>query len=160
MPLADINLDDRTFEDLYQELVRRIPVYTPEWTDYNDSDPGVTLMQLFAWLSEIIVYRLNKVPEKNFVKFLELVGILSRRLRPAVTELQFTLAKSATSADVPAGTQVALGRTIQRTAVVFETDFDLTVTGLTLVSVQSYNGSIFTDYTAPNLTDAPPGYPP
>ena len=39
MPLPNINLDDRKFEDLYQELVRRIPTYTPEWTDYNDSDP-------------------------------------------------------------------------------------------------------------------------
>ena len=57
MPLPEINLDDRTFEQLYQELIRRIPAYTPEWTDYNDSDPGVTLMQLFAWLAEILVYR-------------------------------------------------------------------------------------------------------
>ena len=65
MPLTDLNLDDRTFEQLYQELRRRIPAYTPEWTDHNDSDPGITLLQMFAWLSEIVIYRLNRVPEKN-----------------------------------------------------------------------------------------------
>jgi hypothetical protein len=160
MPLPDINLDDRTFEDLYQELVRRIPTYTPEWTDYNDSDPGVTLMQLFAWLAEIIVYRLNQVPEKNFVKFLELVGIPLQQPAPAVTELQFTLVNNAPATSVLAGTQVSLGGSSSGPPVVFETDFDLLVTGLDLVSVQSFNGSQFTDYTAPNATDAGPGYPP
>ena len=160
MPLPQINLDDRTFEDLYQELVRRIPTYTPEWTDYNDSDPGVTLMQLFAWLSEIIIYRLNKVPQKNFLKFLELVGIPLQQPAPAVTELQFTLAKGVASAMVPAGTQVALGGSSSGPPVVFETDFALTVTGLTLTSVQSFDASQFFDYTAPNLAGGPPGYPP
>ncbi len=160
MPLPNINLDDRKFEDLYQELVRRIPTYTPEWTDYNDSDPGVTLMQLFSWLAEIIIYRLNKVPDKNYVKFLELVGLQLTEPSPAVTELQFTLANNAPATSVLAGTQVSLGGSSSGPPVVFETDFDLLVTGLDLVSVQSFDGSQFTDYTAPNATDAAPGYPP
>src|SRR5579872_1172330 len=121
MPLPNINLDDRKFEDLYQELVRRIPTYTPEWTDYNDSDPGVTLMQLFSWLAEIIIYRLNKVPEKNYVKFLELVGLQLTEPSPAVTELQFTLANNAPATSVLAGTQVSLGGSSSGPPVVFET---------------------------------------
>jgi predicted phage baseplate assembly protein len=160
MPLPDINLDNRKFEDLFQELVRRIPTYTPEWTDYNDSDPGITLMQLFAWLAEIIIYRLNQVPDKNYVKFLELVGLQLIEPSPAVTELQFTLASKAPATTVLAGTQVGLGGSSSGPPVVFETDSDLLVTGLTLVSVQSFDGSQFTDYTAPNATDAAPGYPP
>jgi predicted phage baseplate assembly protein len=160
MPLQDINLDDRTFEDLYQELIRRIPTYTPEWTDYNDSDPGVTLMQLFSWLAEIIIYRLNQVPPKNFVKFLELVGIPLNPPAPAVAELQFTLAKSAASATVLAGTPVALGGSSSGPPVVFETDFELVVNGVNLISVESYDGSQFTDYTAPALSSAPTGFPP
>ena len=55
MPLPDINLDDRSFEDLFNEARRRIPAYTPEWTDHNDSDPGITLLQLFAYLQEMII---------------------------------------------------------------------------------------------------------
>ncbi len=143
-----------------QELLRRIPAYTPEWTDYNDSDPGVTLMQLFAWLAEIIIYRLNQVPDKNFVKFLELVGIDLIPPAPAVADLQFTLAANAPATSVLAGTQVAIGGSSGGLPIVFETDDDLLVTGLELESVQSYNGSQFTDYTAPNATDALPGYPP
>ena len=48
MPLPDIQLDDRTFEDLVAEAIRRIPSYTSEWTDFNQSDPGIALVQLFA----------------------------------------------------------------------------------------------------------------
>jgi len=121
MPLPDINLDDRTFDQLYAELSRRIEVYTPEWTDLNDSDPGVTLLQLFAWLAEILVYRINKVPQKNFIKFLELVGIPLVQPTPAVTELQFTLVKNAAATSVLAGTQVALGGSSSGPPTVFET---------------------------------------
>jgi hypothetical protein len=160
MPLPDLNLDDRSFEDLFQEMRRRIPAYTPEWTDHNESDPGITLMQLFAWLSEIILWRLNRVPEKNFAKFLELVGIDLNPAAPARAELQFTLVQgAAVPAIVGAGTQVALGATSDGPPVIFETDADLTVVGLTLKSVQSFNGSMFTDYTSANALDGSPGYP-
>src|SRR5260370_34678953 len=97
MPLPDIQLDDRRFEDLVAEARRRIPAYTPEWTDFNDSDPGITLIQLFAWLQEMILYRLNRVPQKNFVKFLELVGIELNPAAAAQVELTFKL----TSKDLP-----------------------------------------------------------
>ncbi|MGC2407113.1 MAG: hypothetical protein WA431_11960 [Candidatus Cybelea sp.] len=60
MPLQDINLDDRTFNDLFNEARRRIPAYTPEWTDFNDSDPGITLLQLAAFLQDMIIWRLTK----------------------------------------------------------------------------------------------------
>ena len=75
MALPVPNLDDRTFQDLVNEARRRIPMYCPEWTDHNLSDPGITLIELFAWMTEQIIYRLNKVPDKNYVKFLELMGI-------------------------------------------------------------------------------------
>ena len=160
MALPEVNLDDRTFDQLYQELLRRIPAYTPEWTDYNDSDPGVTLMQLFAWLAEILVYRINQVPQKNFVKFLELVGISLTAPSPATTQLQFTLVTNAAATLVPAGTQVALGSSSGGQQVVFETDDAVFVTPVNLAAVESYNGSKFTDYTAANAANASPGYPP
>lgn len=160
MPLADINLDDRTFEDLFQELRRRIPSYTPEWTDHNESDPGITLMQLFAWLSEIIIWRLNQVPEKNFRKFLELVGLNLDPPAPATVELQFTLVKGATSAQVLSGTQVALGSGSTGLPIIFETDDVLNVCGSSLVSVQSFDGSQFVSCTDANALDGPPGFSP
>ena len=59
MPFDPPNLDDRRYEDLFEEMRSRIRRYAPEWTDRNLSDPGITLMQLFAWLGDITLYRLN-----------------------------------------------------------------------------------------------------
>ncbi len=76
MPLSLPNLDDRTFEQLLEEAKRRIPVHTPEWTNFEvESDPGVTLVQLFAFLTESLLYRANRIPERNRLKFLQLLGV-------------------------------------------------------------------------------------
>src|SRR5215831_7297650 len=80
MPIQSPQLDDLRYDAVVQQLLRRIPVYAPEWTDWNDSDPGVTLIQLFAYLAEQVGYRLNQVPEKNYIELLKLLGI---RLKPA-----------------------------------------------------------------------------
>lgn len=75
MPLPIPNLDDRSFDDLMKEAISLIPVYNKEWTNYNPSDPGITLLELFAWLSDMVIYRVNQVPEENYKKFLKLIGI-------------------------------------------------------------------------------------
>ncbi len=73
MPLQLPNLDDRTYADLMEEARRLIPTYAPEWTNHNPSDPGITFTELFAYLSEILLYRLNRVTEANQLKFLKLL---------------------------------------------------------------------------------------
>ena len=98
MPIRSPQLDDLRYDAVIQQLLRRIPVYAPEWTDHNASDPGITLMQLFGWLAEMILYRLNQVPEKNFRKFLELIGVALRPPRPATAELAFTVTTKAVTA--------------------------------------------------------------
>ena len=86
------NLDDLRFQqDLVDEARRRIIRYCPEWTDYNLSDPGITLVELFAFMTEMLVYRLNRVPEKNYLKFLEMVGMSPRSASSARTEITFFL---------------------------------------------------------------------
>ncbi len=75
MPLPIPNLDDRTFEDLVSELRDLIPRHCEEWTNHNVSDPGITLIELFAWLAEQVIYRLNHVSRETYEKFLKLVGI-------------------------------------------------------------------------------------
>lgn len=148
MPLPDIQLDDRTFDQLFQESRRRISVYTPEWTDHNESDPGITLLQLFAWLEEMILYRMNRVPAKNFVKFLELVGLELQPPAPARAELTFTLAKNAPPLTILGGTQASLADAGDGPPVIFETDDNLFAVGSQLVSIQSFDGSIFSSFTA------------
>ncbi len=75
MPLAPPVIDDRRYQQLVDETLARVPVHTPEWTNFNHSDPGVTLVQLFAFLTENLLYRANQIPERNRVKFLQLLGV-------------------------------------------------------------------------------------
>src|SRR6266478_1989307 len=82
-------LDDRTYADIVAEALRLIPRYCPEWTNHNPSDPGITLLELTAWMTELILYRLNRVPEKNYLAFLELIGVRLRAPQPAHTLLTF-----------------------------------------------------------------------
>ena len=74
MALPVPNLDDRRFQDLVDDAKRLVQQRCPEWTDHNVSDPGVTLIELFAWMTDQLIYRLNRVPDRNYVKFLELIG--------------------------------------------------------------------------------------
>lgn len=75
MPLELPSIDDRKYQDILAEAMARIRVHNPEWNNYNDSDPGITLLQLFAFMSESLLYRANLIPERNRVKFLSLLGI-------------------------------------------------------------------------------------
>jgi len=73
MTLQIPSLDDRTFDDLAAEARGLIRAYTPSWTDHNPSDPGITLLELFAYLTEMLIYRLNRVTELNKIAFLNLL---------------------------------------------------------------------------------------
>ena len=73
------NLDDRHFQDLVDDAKRLVQQRCPEWTDHNVSDPGVTLIEAFAQMVDQLIYRLNRVPDLHYIKFLELIGV---ELRP------------------------------------------------------------------------------
>jgi hypothetical protein len=75
MPITLPIIDNRRYDELVAEALARIPVHTPEWTNYGKSDPGVTLIELFAWMTENLLYRANQIPERNRKKFLQLLRI-------------------------------------------------------------------------------------
>src|SRR5438105_10912441 len=75
MPLRVPSLSDQTYQSFLNEALARIPVHNPEWTNFNRSDPGVTLLELFAFLMESVAYRSNQIPERNRMKFLSLLGV-------------------------------------------------------------------------------------
>ena len=81
MPLPTPMLDDRKFQDIVDQAKRLIPRYCPEWTDHNVSDPGVALIELFAWMTDLLLYRINQVPDKLYVRFLEMIGVQLRAPR-------------------------------------------------------------------------------
>jgi hypothetical protein len=111
MPLPVPELDDRDFHQLLEEARRRIARSCPGWTDLSPSDPGMMLVELFAHLTETMIYRLNRVPEKAYVEFLRLIGVKLRPPSAAMAKLVFRLPRPARSAvEVPAGTRVGVGR--------------------------------------------------
>jgi hypothetical protein len=75
MPIPNPSLDDVTFEQLVEEAKKNISRFSKFWTNYNLSDPGITLLELFAWLTENQIYSLNKITKKNYLKFLKLLGV-------------------------------------------------------------------------------------
>ena len=127
--IPEVTLDDRTFQDLVNEARLRLSQRCPEWSEHNVSDPGITLVELFAWLTEAIIYRLNRVPEKLHVTLLNLLGIQLEPPVAATTVLRFRLAAPATDAvEIPAGeTEVGTVRTANEEAVIFQTAEDFTI---------------------------------
>jgi hypothetical protein len=114
MPIPAPILDDRSYQQLRDELVRRIPVYAPEWTDVNASDPGVALVELFAFLGENLLFRFNQIPETTQLEFLRLLGVPLRPAVPARGLVTFSTAE-------PAGALVAKKSELAAGALPFET---------------------------------------
>lgn len=122
MTLHAPDLDDRRFQDLVDEAKRYVQRRCPEWTDHNVSDPGVTLIETFAQMVDQLVFRLNQVPDRLYVSFLELLGL--RLQAPTAARAEVTLRLSAPQAEavpVPARTRVATTRADGEEPVVFET---------------------------------------
>lgn len=128
MTLPSPHLDDRRFQGLVDEAKRLVQQRCPEWTDHNVSDPGVTLIEAFATMVDQLVYRVNRVPEKSYLTFLDLIGVQLHPPTAARTDVTFRL--SAPRPDpvvVRAGTEVATVRTETEEAVVFTTTAELAV---------------------------------
>lgn len=153
MPLKDLTprIDDRTWQDIVDEVRSRIPHYTPEWTDLNDSDPGITLTQVFAHLAEMLLFRMQRVPELAYIKFLELIGVELIPAQPARAEVSFEVADGVLDATVlvPARTQVSAAGD-DGPPRVFETERALTALACKLLAVQVDDGAQYRDATAAN----------
>src|SRR5580704_3269494 len=91
MPLPVPNLDDRTFQNLVDDAKRLVQQRCPTWTDHNVSDPGVTLLEAVASMVDQLLYRLNRVPEHHYLKFLELYGLERYPDAAALTPVTFWL---------------------------------------------------------------------
>ena len=153
MPLNDAipRIDNRRYDDLLAEVRTRIPRYTPEWTDLNDNDPGIALVQVFAWMTDQLIYRLGKVPELNYIKFLQLVGIELRPASPARAEVTFPVVDGHTEpyVHVPARTQLA-AESDEGEQLIFETERALVALTAQLAAVQAFDGYSYTLLTTAN----------
>lgn len=149
MPLQDHvpNLDDRDYDSILTEMRSRISRYTPEWqpnwSDLNDSDPGITMLQVVAWLGEMLGYRMNQVPDLHYLKLLQLIGIELRAAEPARVEIGFEVKPThlRSTAIVPLGTQVIAETEGGGPPLVFEATRALTVVRPRLVAAVVHDGA-------------------
>jgi len=142
------NLDDRRFDDIVDEAIRLIPQYCPEWTNFNKSDPGITLVELFAWMTEMVLYRLNRVPDLNYLAFLNMMGIRLQPPQPARTIVQFAISPKTDMVTIPASTRVATMPDGDLPAILFETERPLTALNNRLVRCMSQHAKTFSENTA------------
>ncbi|MEU9948470.1 putative baseplate assembly protein [Streptomyces sp. NPDC047939] len=151
MALPSPNLDDRRFQQLVDEAKRYVQQRSPEWTDHNVSDPGVTLIETFAYMVDQLLYRLNRVPDRNYSAFLDLLGV--QLFPPTVARADVDFWLSAPQPDtvrLPAGTEVATARGETEEAVVFSTTEDLAIVPSSLIRLVTAPASgDQTDRTAP-----------
>jgi predicted phage baseplate assembly protein len=149
MTLPAPNLDDRRFQDLVDDAKRLVQRNTTYWTDHNVSDPGVTLIEAFAWMTDQLLYRLNRVPDRNYIKFLELIGV--RLYPPAAAHAPVTFWLSApqpATVTIPTGTEVATVRTGNQPPIVFSTTEDRPIVSCSLARVAStLDGKEIRDHT-------------
>ncbi len=122
------HLDDRRFQDLVDDAKRMVQARCPEWTDHNVSDPGVTLIETFAYMTDALLYRLDRVPDRLYLAFLDLLGVTLHPPTAARVDVTFWLsAPQPEPVALPAGTEVATIRSEQDDAVVFATTRELVV---------------------------------
>ncbi len=129
MTLPQIELDDRRFQALVSEARMRIARSCPEWTEHNVSDPGITLIELFAWMTDMLSYRVNRLPDKLHVALLELLGVELHGPTAARTHVRFRLAAPLVSPLViPASTtEVGTLRTATEESIVFQVSDDFAI---------------------------------
>jgi hypothetical protein len=139
MPIRPPNLDDRRYEDILREARALIPQYTPEWTNLSDADPGMTLVQLFSWMTEMIIFRLNQVPDKTYIHFLNFIGEDRKPARPSVVPVTFT-ARTDRAVEVPPFTRCATRQREDNLAADFVSVDGLTVHGSTIWRVMAVRG--------------------
>ncbi|MFW5443974.1 MAG: baseplate J/gp47 family protein [Methylococcaceae bacterium] len=109
MTIQPPNLDDRTFADLVEEAKRLIRQQCPEWNDLSPGDPGIVLLEAFAFLTETMIFRLNRIPEKAYIEFLRLIGVKLTPPSAARVKLEFSVSKPQTHAiEIPSKTRITV----------------------------------------------------
>jgi predicted phage baseplate assembly protein len=146
MGLPIPKLADKTFEEILKEARALIGRYTPGWTDHNLHDPGITFLELFAWIAEMQMYYADRLTDEHYRRFLEMAGFSQLGLQPARAAVSFGNVTADTT--VPAHTQVvALIGTEQ---IPFATEEEIVLIPAGLKALKTISGPSVTDRTEAN----------
>jgi len=143
--LNTLNLDDRVYDEIREEAIKNIVKHCPSWTNHNASDPGIALVELFSSMTEMLLYRFNRIPDKNYLAFLDMLGINANFVSPAVSRVQFNLVENfeqhqnkKTTKHVLTQTQfITKDKEIEDRPLIFETVNDLYISNLKLKKIVS-----------------------
>jgi len=141
------NLDDRRWSDLVEQGRALIPLFAPEWTDHNASDPGITLMELLASVTEMDIYRLNRLTGAQKLRLLALMGVRPAPVRPATVASELRISAGAGPVALPAGSQFA-GMLVDGTAVLLRSMAPIDVAAAGLRAFQRKDATGFQNCTA------------
>ena len=153
MPLPLPTLDRLTYDELVSEARSSLPALAPDWTDYNAHDPGITLLELFAWLAEGASYRLDNIPDESYRAFLSLAGVVPLPAQVAETVLVFRPTSAAQS--LPNGIRVQS----KSGEVTFQTTASLFISSAELKAIVSGADGAFEDLTVQNINTAKTFFP-
>ena len=141
-------LDDKSFKEILEDALKLIPRFTPEWTDYNPHDPGMTFIELFAWLTEMQHYHMDQVGKQNYLKFLQLLDIRRpKEAVPAKVDVTFSLPEGYAAASpllVPQGIKLLAGE------IIFETLETISLNKAKLDKIFTSADGDFSDNTEAN----------
>lgn len=142
MKIATPKIDRRSFTDLLKQSQALAPFYTPQWIPGQQGELGQALLNIYLHMQEQILSRLNRVPDKNFVAFLDMMGMKLLPAQSAQAAVTFTLAKGTTEhVLVPKGTLLSGQAADGSGEVIFQTQKDLSVTPANLQGVFSYDAA-------------------
>ncbi|NGM68015.1 putative baseplate assembly protein [Natronolimnobius sp. AArcel1] len=145
-------LDDREYEALLEQATKLIPAYSDEWTDFNPHDPGITILEVLAWLTETHSYQLDQITDEHREKYLRLIDHGCRPPKPATAQLQLFPPAAVSGDRLPAGTQLAV--TDGSDAVYrFETNHDVVCSAAEIQRVITVDETGTTDHGEANQTD-------
>ncbi len=131
------NYDDQTFQDIMETARRRIPVIYPQWTDLNEHDPGITILELFAWLKEMQQYHLNRISTRSYASMLKLLGVTMGE--PAAAQTRLGLSGGEADLTLPRGMR------FQTREIVFECRDSVRLNSLRIENIYVGDGSVFKD---------------
>lgn len=143
--LNTLKLDDRSYDEIREETIKNIVRHCPSWTNHNASDPGIALVELFSSMTEMSLYRFNQIPDKNYMAFLEMLGINGNLVSPSASRVQFNLVenfeqqeKKKTCKYILSGTQfISKDKEVDDRPLIFETIDDRYVSNMKLKKIIS-----------------------
>lgn len=152
MGLEPPDLDNRTFEELFEDVRRQIPTHSDEWTDHNETDPGITILETLAWVAESDIYQLDRITEAHIRKYLQLLGVRPYPPQPATVDLAVTPDSSAVGTKLKPGARLS-GEYGTGSVVAFETASEVMLTDVDVAAVITEHAEGWSDNTHRNDSD-------